>query len=122
MTCSPDGRWWWDGQRWAPAPGQDGGAIGWIELTAQHNPMALKLYLTTILVVVDLGQAREFAWGTCWIGVAPGQHRVDVSFSYVGGQIGHASTIADVADGVPARLVYVPPDWIWSSGHLRQVS
>jgi len=122
MTYSPDGRWWWDGQRWAPAPGQDGGAIGWIELTAQHNPMALKLYLTTILVVVDLGQAREFAWGTCWIGVAPGQHRVDVSFSYVGGQIGHASTIADVAEGVPARLVYVLPDWIWSSGHLRQVS
>jgi hypothetical protein len=40
---------------------------------------------------------------------------------YVGGQIGHASSTVDVADGVPARLVYLPPDWIWSSGHLRQV-
>jgi hypothetical protein len=97
---------------------QKGGvSMAKIEITARHNPLAWLLYFTRLRVVVD-GQSRISKWGVHEYEVFPGEHRVEISFRYMGTQRGHAAANVTVTDTSPTRISYSMPSWMFAPGKI----
>lgn len=88
-----------------------------IVLTTRHNPMAWMLNFTKLTVAVD-GNPQKMSWGTVTIPAAPGRHRLDISFGYLGQQRGAASTEVDVPPEGAVAVTYRMPSWMFAAGRI----
>jgi hypothetical protein len=89
-----------------------------VEVTGRHNPLAWILFLVPLKVEVD-GQAESGSWGSRFIAVPPGQHRVSVYFPYLfRPRCCEGSASVTVSPGQVTRVDYRAPLFMFSPGKL----
>ena len=80
--------------------------MGTIEITTEYPAIAFFYGLLKPNYVID-GLIEKRPWGTHAFRVAPGRHRVDISYPWVlVRHAGRAHVEVDVADGATVRLRY----------------
>jgi hypothetical protein len=89
-----------------------------IEVTGRHNPLAWILLLVPLKVEVD-GQQESGSWGSRFIAVPPGEHRVSVYFPYLFmPRCCEGSASVTVSPGQVAKVDYKAPLFMFSPGKL----
>ncbi len=98
------------------APGNTG-----IEITAKHSILAWILIFFKPTFVVD-GHESKQAWKTpTFVPTAPGQHQVQVHFSYLFLKTaGKANIAVDVRPGEVVRISYKAPWIVFLGGKISQ--
>jgi hypothetical protein len=76
------------------------------------HPLALVLLVCRTTIMVD-GASVRGRWGEHFFPCGPGSHRVEVSFRYLGKQLGHAVIEVPVAESATVRVTYQSP-WMFS--------
>ena len=92
-----------------------------VEVTAKFFFLAWILYFITPTIEVD-GPPYRRKWGTHSFDLAPGHHRVEVSFPYLfGKRMGANSIELDLAPGQIRRIRYRAPFLVFMKGRIQEV-
>ena len=95
----------------------DDAATG-ISVAGHFSVLNWTLVFTRLTVEVD-GEPHRGRWRRRFIPTTPGEHRVDVSFGYVGiPYAGEASVVVRVPEGRVVRLAYRAPGVPTGTGRL----
>jgi hypothetical protein len=99
-----------------PPPGFQAG----VEVTARFFFLAWILYFIKPTIEVD-GTAYRRKWGTYAFDLAPGHHRVRVSFPYIYRKDMGANEIEfDLAPGQVRKVVYRAPYIVFMKGSIKE--
>ena len=96
----------------------DGPPTG-ITVAGHFSPMMWSLLFTKLTVEID-GEPHRGRWRRRFLATGPGEHRVDVSFAYVGNpRCGPASLVVRVPEGTTVALAYKAPNLPTAPGRLE---
>jgi len=90
-----------------------------ITVAGHFSPMMWSLLFTGLTVEID-GAPHRGRWRRRFLPTAPGRHRVEVFFAYVGNpRCGAASLEVEVAGGTTVPLAYKAPNLPTAPGRLE---
>jgi hypothetical protein len=92
-----------------------------VEVTARFMFMSWILFFIKPSIEVD-GAAYRRKWGTYFFDLAPGRHRVEVSFPYLFGRKTGANSVEfDLSPGQTRRIRYRAPLILLMKGRIAEV-